>query len=86
MMLCNNTSRFDVAVAAVRAGAQCNAHVAVDSHAVVSRLMHLKQKERQWIVIHGKGTSIQSNPYNSSYLHSWLKTGRELSTHLSSSD
>ncbi|KAG6902831.1 hypothetical protein C0995_010716 [Termitomyces sp. Mi166 len=54
MMLCNHTSRFDVAIAAVRGGAQFNKRVAVDAHEVVSYLKHLVQKEREYIYKHGK--------------------------------
>jgi xylulose-5-phosphate/fructose-6-phosphate phosphoketolase len=55
MMLCNNTSRFDVAAAAVRGGALHNPQVAVDSHTLASYIKHLAQKERDYIYANGKG-------------------------------
>lgn len=55
MMLCNHTSRFDVAIAAIRGGAEFNKRVAVDAHEVVSYIKHLAQKEREYILKHGKG-------------------------------
>ena len=57
-MLCNNTSRFDVAAAAIRGGARHNRHVAVDAHELESHIMHLKKKEKDWIYEHGKGKSL----------------------------
>lgn len=55
MMLCNRTSRFDVAVAAIRGGAIHNAKVAVSAHQTISYLKHLAQKERDFIYANGKG-------------------------------
>ncbi|KAG6879610.1 hypothetical protein C0992_000638 [Termitomyces sp. T32_za158] len=54
MMLCNRTSRFDVAIAAIRGGANYNKRAAVDAHEVVSYIKHLAQKEREYILKHGK--------------------------------
>ncbi len=54
-MLCNNVSRYDVAIAAIRGGAQVNPKVAVDAHAVISALRHEAQKVRDYIFEHGKG-------------------------------
>ncbi|KAF7424227.1 hypothetical protein PC9H_009533 [Pleurotus ostreatus] len=54
MMLCNNTSRYDVAIAAVRAGARVNPKVAVDAHAKESYIKHLIKKDRDFILEHGK--------------------------------
>ncbi|KAG6832793.1 hypothetical protein H0H92_009411 [Tricholoma furcatifolium] len=54
MMLCNHTSRFDVAVAAIRGGAHFNKRVAVDAHQMVSYIQHLARKEREYIYKHGK--------------------------------
>lgn len=55
MMLCNNTSRFDVASAAIRGGAQVNPKVAVNAHADISGLRHEAQKARAYVLEHGKG-------------------------------
>jgi xylulose-5-phosphate/fructose-6-phosphate phosphoketolase len=55
MMLCNRTSRYHVAAAAIRGGAQFNPKVAVDSHEMVSYVMHLAEKERDYIFANGKG-------------------------------
>jgi xylulose-5-phosphate/fructose-6-phosphate phosphoketolase len=54
MMLCNHTSRYDVAAAAVRGGALHNARVSVSSHEIASYVMHLKQKDRDYILANGK--------------------------------
>ena len=58
MMLCNHTSRYHVAAAAVRGGALHNPTVAVDSHALGSYIMHLAQKDREYIFANGKGTVV----------------------------
>lgn len=55
MMLCNNTSRYDVAIAAIRGGAQVNPKVAVDAHTAISGLRHEAQKARDYVFEHGKG-------------------------------
>ncbi|KAF8071752.1 phosphoketolase [Lyophyllum atratum] len=55
MMLCNHTSRFDVAVAAVRGGAEFNPHVAVDMHETISYIKHMARKEKDYIYANGKG-------------------------------
>lgn len=55
MMLCNNTSRYDVAIAAIRGGAQVNPKVAVDAHTEISGLRHEAQKARDYVLEHGKG-------------------------------
>ncbi|TFK40130.1 phosphoketolase [Crucibulum laeve] len=54
MMLCNHTSRFDVAVAAIHGGAKHNPKVAVKAHEKCSYLKHLAQKEREYIYANGK--------------------------------
>ncbi|GLB40227.1 putative D-xylulose 5-phosphate/D-fructose 6-phosphate phosphoketolase [Lyophyllum shimeji] len=54
MMLCNHTSRFDVAVAAIRGGALVNSRVAVDMHEAISVIKHMAQKERDYSYAHGK--------------------------------
>ena len=58
MMLCNHTSRYDIAAAAVRGGALHNPKVSVYSHEVASYVMHLKQKERDYIYENGKGNDL----------------------------
>ena len=55
-MLANHTSRFDVAIAAIRGGAHVNPRVAVDAHERESYIKHLAQKERHYIYKHGKGS------------------------------
>ncbi|KAF9466555.1 phosphoketolase [Collybia nuda] len=54
MMLCNHTSRFDVAIAAIRGGALHNPKVAVSAHEHESYIKHLAQKERTYIYANGK--------------------------------
>ena len=54
-MLCNKTSRFDVAIAAVRGAAKFNDKVAVDVHETISLIRHMAQKEREYIYKSGKG-------------------------------
>lgn len=49
MMLCNRTSRYHVAAAAIRGGALRNAEVAVDAHEKVGEVMHLAQKDHDYI-------------------------------------
>lgn len=57
MMLCNHTSRYDVAAAAIRGGALSNPKVAVSAHEHESFIAHLAQKEREYIYANGKGLS-----------------------------
>jgi xylulose-5-phosphate/fructose-6-phosphate phosphoketolase len=57
MMLCNKTSRFDVAIAAIRGGARVNPKVAVEAHELAAYVRHLAQKEREYILENGKGES-----------------------------
>lgn len=57
MMLCNRTSRFDVAIAAIRGGARVNSKVAVDAHQLSAYVRHLAQKEKAYILENGKGPS-----------------------------
>ncbi|KAF5366987.1 hypothetical protein D9758_003947 [Tetrapyrgos nigripes] len=54
MMLCNKTSRFHVATAAVESGALHNPKVAVVAHEIESYLKHLAQKEKDYIPAHGE--------------------------------
>ncbi|TFK27778.1 phosphoketolase [Coprinopsis marcescibilis] len=54
MLLCNHTSRFDVAIAAIRGGATVNPKVAVVAHEMCSYLSHLARKEKEYIICEGK--------------------------------
>ncbi|KAJ7454731.1 phosphoketolase [Mycena latifolia] len=54
MMLCNHTSRYDVAAAAIRGGALSNPKVAVSAHELESFIKHLASKERDYIYANGK--------------------------------
>jgi len=54
MMLCNHTSRFDVAISAVRGGALHNPKVAVDAHLHESYIKHQAEKVRAYIYANGK--------------------------------
>ncbi|KAH7927923.1 D-xylulose 5-phosphate/D-fructose 6-phosphate phosphoketolase [Leucogyrophana mollusca] len=54
MMLCNHTSRYDVAAAAVRAGALFNAHVSTDAHESASFIEHVASKDKEYILQEGK--------------------------------
>lgn len=54
-MLCNNVSRYDIAIAAIRGGAQVNPKVAVNAHIEISSLRHDAQKIRDYIYENGKG-------------------------------
>ncbi|KAF8630323.1 hypothetical protein AX15_002996 [Amanita polypyramis BW_CC] len=53
MMLCNNTSRYDVAVAAIVGGAQKNSHVAADAHTLISYFQHKARVDKKYIYEHG---------------------------------
>ena len=55
MMLCNRTSRYHVASAAIRAGAQCNPKVALEAQEKATYVMHLAQKDKDYILANGKG-------------------------------
>ncbi|KAJ6630943.1 XFP N-terminal domain-containing protein [Mycena sp. CBHHK59/15] len=54
MMLCNHTSRYDVAAAAIRGGARSNPKIAVCAHEHESYIKHLAQKEKEYIYANGK--------------------------------
>ncbi|KII89836.1 hypothetical protein PLICRDRAFT_567923 [Plicaturopsis crispa FD-325 SS-3] len=54
MMLCNHTSRYHVAEAAIRGGALHNPKVAVVAHEKTAYLRHLAQKDRQYLYEHGE--------------------------------
>lgn len=53
MMICNRTSRYDVALAAVRGGALHNPKVSVKAHEAQSYIKHLRQKDREFIYANG---------------------------------
>lgn len=55
MMLCNGTSRYHVAAAAVRGGALVNEKVAVDAQKLVSEFMHRAQKAKEYALLNGQG-------------------------------
>lgn len=56
MMLQNHTSRYHVAIAAIRGGARVNKRVEVDSHATITYVQHLAQKDKEFIYANGAGT------------------------------
>jgi xylulose-5-phosphate/fructose-6-phosphate phosphoketolase len=58
MMLCNKTSRYHVAAAAIRGGAFHNPAVSIDAHEKASYVMHLAQKYKDYIYANGKGQII----------------------------
>ena len=55
MMLCNQTSRYDVAIAAIAGGARTNPRVAVDAHALISYFQHRARLDKKYIYENGKG-------------------------------
>lgn len=55
MMLSNKTSRYHVAAAAIRAGALYNPSVAIDAYEQASYVLHLAQKDKDYIYANGKG-------------------------------
>ena len=58
MMLQNHTSRYHVAAAAIRGAAKVNKAVEVDAHEMISYVMHLAQKDKDYIYANGAGTYI----------------------------
>ena len=64
MMLQNHTSRYHVAAAAIRAatGAKVNPEVDVDAHAMISYVMHLAQKDKEFIYKNGTGAYPSIHP------------------------
>jgi hypothetical protein len=58
MMLANKTSRYHVAVAAVRGGALVNEKVALVSHEIITKFMHMAQKAREYALEHGQGENF----------------------------
>jgi xylulose-5-phosphate/fructose-6-phosphate phosphoketolase len=55
MMLCNHTSRYHVAAAAIRAGAFFNPKVSTEAQAKAAYIMHMAAKDKEFIYAHGKG-------------------------------
>ncbi|KXN83950.1 putative phosphoketolase [Leucoagaricus sp. SymC.cos] len=55
MMLCNNMSRFDFAIAAIHGGSRVNPKVTVNAHIEISALRHEAKKVQYYIYKHGKG-------------------------------
>lgn len=64
-MLCNHTSRYHVAEAAIRKGAFYNPKVAVDSQQKISYVLHLAQKAHEYIYANGEGACW-------TYIFRWL--------------
>jgi xylulose-5-phosphate/fructose-6-phosphate phosphoketolase len=58
MMLCNRVSRYHVATVAVRAAALHNAKVAIEAHEMASHIMHLAEKDKEYIYREGQGKSM----------------------------
>jgi len=54
MMLCNHTSRYHVAAAAIRAGAFFNPKVSTEAQAKSAYIMHMAAKDKEYIYAHGK--------------------------------
>ena len=55
MMLSNKTSRYHVAVAAVRGGAMVNEKVALVAHEMITKFQHMTQKAKEYAKAHGQG-------------------------------
>lgn len=55
MMLCNHTSRYHVAAAAIRAGALFNTKISTEAHADAAYIMHMAAKDKEYIFVHGMG-------------------------------
>ncbi|KAG2058603.1 D-xylulose 5-phosphate/D-fructose 6-phosphate phosphoketolase [Suillus hirtellus] len=53
MMLCNHTSRYHVAAAAIRAGAQFNVNFSKDPEADANALMAMAKEDKKYIFAHG---------------------------------
>lgn len=54
-MLANKTSRYDIAAHAVREGGKYNSKVQIVAHELASNFLHLKQKDKDYINLHGTG-------------------------------
>jgi hypothetical protein len=55
MMLCNQVSRYDVAIAAIAGGARTNPRVAADAHVLISYFKHRARLDKKYIYENGKG-------------------------------
>ena len=55
MVLCNQTSLYDVAIAAIAGGAQTNPCVAVNAHTLISYFKHRARLDKEYICKNGKG-------------------------------
>ncbi|KAI9061053.1 phosphoketolase [Trametes sanguinea] len=53
MMLMNETSRYHIAAEAVRSAALLNPRVEIDAHKTISTIMHMSQKDKEYILAHG---------------------------------
>ncbi|KAI1797383.1 phosphoketolase [Ganoderma leucocontextum] len=53
MQVLNRTSRYDVAAQAVGAAAMHNPRVEIDAHKTISHILHLAQKDKEYILKHG---------------------------------
>jgi xylulose-5-phosphate/fructose-6-phosphate phosphoketolase len=54
MMIANDTDRYTIAIDAIKGGAKVNDTVCAYAHEKCSLLKHLRQKERDYIYLHGK--------------------------------
>ena len=80
MMLCNRTSRFDVAIAAIRGGARVNPKVAVEAHELAAYVRHLAQKEKEYILENGKGESQTLDPSPPKRFTDWTSFSQTTTT------
>ena len=55
MMLCNQTSLYNVAIAAIAGGVRTNSRVAVDAHTLISYFKHCARLDKEYICKNGKG-------------------------------
>jgi len=55
MMIANDTDRFTIAIDAIKGGAKVNQTVSAYAHEKSSMLKHLRQKEKDYIYLQGKG-------------------------------
>ncbi|KAH9945234.1 phosphoketolase [Epithele typhae] len=53
MMVLNKTSRYDLATEAIRSAALLNPRVEIDAHKTISHILHLAQKDKDYIMAHG---------------------------------
>lgn len=72
MMLQNHTSRYHVAAAAIRGAAKVNKTVEVDAHEMISYVMHLAQKDKDYIYANGAGKSTFKALQLDGYTDNWF--------------